>query len=93
MALRQNYDAFPRPRVSQDVLGFIRVHAKCVFTPLKTTTFLPKVSFSARTLPEMCEKQNRVLESVFAERRDARTNVLSDNSSRIFRDFSFSRKC
>lgn len=61
------HDALPRPRVSQDVLGFVRVRAKCVSAPLKTTTFPREVSFSARTLPEMCEKQNRISESVFGQ--------------------------
>lgn len=33
------HDALPRPHVSQDVFGFVHVRAKCVSTPLKTTTF------------------------------------------------------
>lgn len=83
------HDALPRPHVIQDVLGFVRARAKCVSTPLKATTFPQKVSFSARTSPEMCEKRNRVSESVFAECPYELWRVLSRNSSWIFRDFRF----
>lgn len=83
------HDALPRPHVIQDVLGFVRDRAKCVSTPLKATTFPQKVSFSARTFPEMCEKRNRVSESVFAECPYELWRVLSRNSSWIFRDFRF----
>lgn len=66
------HDALPRPHVNQDVLGFFRARAKCVSAPLKATTFPQKVSFSARTSPEMCEKRNRVSSRVCS--RNARTS-------------------
>lgn len=84
-------DALPRPHVSQVALGFVRVRAKCVSAPLKTTQLFHKKFLSPRELVRKCARSRIAFRSVcFAERRDhIRTSALSCNSSRIFRDFRF----
>jgi len=51
----------------------------------KVATFPQKVSYSARTFPEMWEKQNRVSKSVFVKRCDTMPRRIK---SQLFSDFS-----
>jgi len=77
------HDTLPRPHVSQDVLGFVRVRAKCVSTSLRLQLFYKKF-LTPRELFRKCARSRIAFRRVCSW-NDTMTKRIK---SQLFSDFS-----